>query len=134
MSWEKQLLDESNIEKQILHEILDFNIFLKNCFDGEERRAMALNEFVQHMARKYRNKTERKSSTKINEDQEFTYGELVETSDDGQRWEVRHYVGVVKQPEPHEDRHYFMGWCETPESYDGSPIHYRYVRKISVNS
>jgi hypothetical protein len=64
MSIEKDLLEESSIEKQILLDIFEFNIYLKHCFDAEERRAMAMNDFIQHMARKYRNRSEVEAVTK----------------------------------------------------------------------
>ena len=64
MSMEKDLLEESSIEKQILLDIFEFNTYLKHCFDAEERRAMAMNDFIQHMARKYRNRSGVEAVTK----------------------------------------------------------------------
>ena len=64
MSMEKNLLEESSIEKQILLDIFEFNTYLKHCFDVEERRAMAMNDFIQHMARKYRNRSGVEAVTK----------------------------------------------------------------------
>lgn len=61
--------------------------------------------------------------------QEFKYGEWVEVRDgDAQEWKRRVYFGTV--PTPSGECHYTMSEYETEQTFDGSPIHWRQIRKI----